>query len=325
MSRQDPRYAGSRWEHFALWVRGEYDPSAGKLEVRRPPEDRQAKAELRALREYADRERRGGAQDMYELGLTRRIGRFNTAYRIGAALLALFFTGLLLVTVSYLPTFGDVSAPEHNEVARRYIEQGLAETGAVNIVAGMILDYRAFDTFGESCVLFAAMCCVLMLLRVDRDEDPGSQALEDMSDRYFEPRHDAILQMAARVLVPLIIAFGAYVVLNGHISPGGGFSGGAIIGSGLILYLTAFGFARTGRFMTEKLLKLLTVGALTFYCFAKSYSFYTGANHLESFIGPGTPGAILSAGLIVYLNICVGIVVACTMYCFYVMFRKGGY
>ena len=145
-----------------------------------------------------------------------------------------------------------------------------------------------------------------------------------MNDRHYEPRNDTILQKVANFLVPLMIIFGIYVVLNGHISPGGGFSGGAIIGSGLILYLTAYGFEKTQRFMNEKVVKALTVGALTFYCFAKSYSFYTGANHLHSIITPGTPGNILSAGLIVYLNICVGIVVACTMYSFYTLFRKGG-
>ena len=145
-----------------------------------------------------------------------------------------------------------------------------------------------------------------------------------MNDRHYEPRNDTILQKVANFLVPLMIIFGIYVVLNGHISPGGGFSGGAIIGSGLILYLTAYGFEKTQRFMNEKVVKALTVGALTYYCFAKSYSFYTGANHLHSIITPGTPGNILSAGLIVYLNICVGIVVACTMYSFYTLFRKGG-
>ena len=62
-----------------------------------------------------------------------------------------------------------------------------------------------------------------------------------------------------------------------------------------------------------------------FYCCAKSYSFFTGANHLPSGIPLGTPGAILSSGLIFYLNICVGLVVACTMYAFFVMFRKGGF
>ena len=65
--------------------------------------------------------------------------------------------------------------------------------------------------------------------------------------------------------------------------------------------------------------------ALGFYSLSKSYSFFTGANHLESFIPKGTPGNILSSGLILPLNIAVGMVVACTMYGFYVMFRKGGY
>ncbi len=321
MSRRDPKYTGSPWEHFAQWRRGEYDPSAGRLETRPPETERRADREAALLRSYVRADRR----DEYTLGLAKRIGGFNRIYRALAVVLALFLTVLLLVTVSYLPAFGDISAPENNEVAQRYIEKGLEETGAVNIVAGMILDYRAFDTFGESCVLFVAMCCVLLLLRVDKEADPHSQAVEDMSDRFFEPHHNTILQMAARILTPLSVIFGIYVVLNGHISPGGGFSGGAIIGTGLILYLTAFGFARTGAFMTERLIKTLTVSALTFYCFAKSYSFYTGANHLPSFITPGVPGAILSAGLIVYLNVCVGIVVACTMYTFYTMFRKGGF
>ena len=92
----------------------------------------------------------------------------------------------------------------------------------------------------------------------------------------------------------------------------------------LILYLNAFGFQKTERFFTEKVYRRITLAALTFYCLAKSYSFYTGANGLESHIPLGTPGAILSSGLILPLNICVGLVVACTMYAFYTLFRKGG-
>lgn len=263
-------------------------------------------------------------EKMYEEGLQVHVHRFTRVYRIMAAFLMAFLIWLLLWTVSCLPEFGDPDAPENNEVAERYIEKGLEETGAVNIVAGMILDYRAFDTFGESCVLFIASCSVLILLRVDKDEDPKSKALADQNDQYYEPKNDTVLQQICDYLIPLLIVFGIYIVLNGHISPGGGFAGGAIIGSAMILHLTAYGYERTQRFMNEKVIKVLTVAALTFYCFAKSYSFYTGANHLESVITPGTPGNILSAGLIVYLNICVGIVVACTMYSFFTLFRKGG-
>jgi multicomponent Na+:H+ antiporter subunit B len=234
---------------------------------------------------------------------------------------------ILLFGVSYLPTIGNADNPVNNEVSQRYIEQGLQETGAVNIVTGMILDYRAFDTLGESHVLFIATCTVLILLRKEgrKSREPSSYYDEDENDRHYEPKNDLILQTAARVLVPVIVIFGIYVILCGHLGPGGGFSGGAIIGAGLILYLNAFGFAKTERFFTAKTYKVLSFSALGCYCLAKSYSFYTGANHIESVIPLGTPGAILSSGLILILNICVGVVVAGTMYTFYVMFRKGGY
>ena len=315
--KRNPKYENSIWQHFASWVKGEYDPLKGKLEVRTPPRERDAvNIERYVKKMMAENE------EMYELSRKRHLSRFQKAYYAVAIILGIFMTALLLQTISFLPEFGDVHAPENNEVAARYIEKGLEETGAVNIVAGMILDYRAFDTFGESCVLFVAACCVLMLLKTD---EGSNKEEEDRSDSYFEPRNDVVLKHASRVLVPVIIIFGIYVILNGHISPGGGFSGGAIIGSGLILYLTAYGFENARKFLSERVIKTLTVTALTFYCVAKSYSFYTGANHLDNIITPGTPGAILSAGLIVYLNICVGIVVACTMYSFYVMFRKGDF
>ena len=319
MSRENPKYRNSKWQHFAEWCRGNYDPMKGKMEIR-PPKRKEEEIDLSSYVAEKKKEKR----EFFEKEERRRIRLFQKAYMITAIFLGIFLTILLLITVNGLPNFGDAHAPENNEVSKRYIEKGLEETGAVNIVAGMILDYRAFDTFGESCVLFVAACCVLVLLRTDDDKSTLEEA-ESQSDRYFDPSDDTILQVSVKILAPIIIIFGIYVILNGHISPGGGFSGGAIVGTGLILYLTAFGFENARRFLNEKVIKTVTVCALSFYCFAKSYSFYTGANHLESFITTGTPGAILSAGLIVYLNACVGIVVACTIYSFYVMFRRGGF
>lgn len=244
---------------------------------------------------------------------------YQRIYQIMSVVLCLSISLVLLWTITYLPEIGNAGNPDNNEVSARYIEQGLKETGAVNIVTGMILDYRAFDTFGESCVLFIASCCVLVLLRADKESEK-----EKENDRIFEPKNDRILQKCACFLVPIIFIFGIYIVLNGHLSPGGGFSGGAVMGSGLILYLNAFGFERTERFFTESVYRKITLSALTFYCLAKSYSFFTGANHLNSKIPLGSPGDIISSGLILPLNICVGLVVACTMYAFYTLFRKGG-
>ena len=113
------------------------------------------------------------------------------------------------------------------------------------------------------------------------------------------------------------------MLLAGHLGPGGGFSGGAILGAGMILLSCSYGDEKTGVFFNEKVFKAVSCTALCFYSLSKTYSFYTGANDLESIIPKGTPGAILSAGLILPLDIAVGLVVACTMFGFYSLFTKG--
>lgn len=321
---------------FYRWFYGEKDTLLDRVEMKPQEEFSPKEGEIRELMEEKEilREHIYDVRDNHKLRILRRM------YNMAAVIFCLVVISIMLLTVSWLPENGNPDNPVNNEVSARYIESGLQETGAVNIVTGMILDYRAFDTFGESNVLFIATVTVLILLRLDREkkpkvkkgvplyekpEDELTYAQEQANDRVFEPKNDVILQKVAGFLVPIIIIFGIYVVLNGHLSPGGGFSGGAIIGAGLILYLNAFGFEKTERFFTEKTYKWTCFGALTFYCLAKSYSFFTGANHLESGIPLGTPGAILSSGLILPLNICVGLVVACTMYAFYALFRKGGF
>ena len=265
--------------------------------------------------------------DLQRWALTRGRKLLSRLYVTLALLMGALLIFFLLQTVALMPRFGDPNAPGCNEVIERYIEKGLQETGAVNIVAGMILDYRAFDTLGESTVLFIAASAVLILLRIDRRED-GSPVQEliaaESDDRHYEPRNDKILQGSVALLTPIILLFGIYVVLNGHLSPGGGFSGGAIIGAGLILYLSAFGFEKAGRFFKYNTFVWVSFFSLGFYGLAKTYSFYMGANGMESGIPLGVPGAILSSGLILPLNIAVGLVVACTMYIFYALFRKGG-
>lgn len=303
------------------WITGEKDPYLGNMEVNvkdipSPDED--------ILKEH-QKDRELVISRVQDTEHNKKYRFFFRFYKIAAFACCVALISILLVAVSYLPPVGSDNNPGSNEVSAKYIEDGLQETGAVNIVTGMILDYRAFDTFGESNVLFIATCTVLILLRNDKKKGKGSAEEAEKNDSYYEPKSDTILQKVAFVLVPVIVIFGIYVVLNGHLSPGGGFSGGAIIGAGLILYLNAFGFEKTERFFTEKTYKWVSFSALSFYCLAKSYSFYTGAHHLESGIPLGTPGAILSSGLILPLNICVGMVVACTMYAFFVMFRKGGF
>ena len=302
----EPNQNGNRIEiesnaRFREWLAGEKDPYLGVLEMQ--PQEPPVDPEL----EFAELEQDEAVQTLRREVYARAESRYGTGYKLMSVAITGLLMTVLLFALSFMPSFGDADAPGNNEVTERYIEKGLEETGAVNIVTGMILDYRAFDTFGESCVLFIASSAVLLLLRRD---GRGKGEPERIPPDTFEPAPDQILGKLAKVLVPPIMLFGIYVVLNGHLSPGGG------------LYHAAYE-ERIRRFMNPKTVRGLTVGALMFYCVAKSYSFYTGANHLHSIITPGTPGALVSAGLIFYLNICVGIVVACTMYSFYALFKEG--
>ena len=323
MSKKVPKdqYEKTLSYRMLQWYEGEKDPFLDTVEMKPQPEFKEDKDVI----EKRERERKRLYEHIYDMEHNAKVRAFRKLYRVFSVIFCIALVLVLLTMVSYLPTIGEVSNPVNNEVSRRYIENGLQETGAVNIVTGMILDYRAFDTLGESHVLFIATCTVLILLRVDKKKGKGGQEDAEENDRVYEPKNDIILQTVARILVPPIIIFGIYVILGGHLGPGGGFSGGAVIGAGLILYLNAFGFVKTERFFTAKTYKWMSFCALACYALSKCYSFYTGANHIKSVIPLGTPGAILSSGLILILNICVGIVVAGTMYTFYVMFRKGGH
>lgn len=249
---------------------------------------------------------------------------FYVLYHIVAVMSALALIGVLLYLVANLPLYGEENI-RADEVIRRYIESGLSETGAVNIVSGMILDYRAFDTLGESHVLFTALICVTILLRKDgKNMRPDYEDYYTVrEDVYFDISRDAILRCVGTILVPCIFVYGIYVLLNGQISPGGGFSGGAVMGAGMIIFSSAFGFDAADRFFTLKLSSVITFVALAFYSFAKGYVFFMGANGYENGIPKGAPGAILSGGLILPLDIAVGLVVACTMFGFYSLFRRG--
>lgn len=248
----------------------------------------------------------------------REVRYFRRLYPALAVILTLVIVGTLMLAVTSLPRFGSADNPGVNEVMERYVESGMEETGAVNIVAGIILDYRAFDTLGESFVLFTAVSAVLILMLV-----PANEPAPVDDDSIFNLQNDVVLRFSVRIIAPVVIIFGIYVILGGHLGPGGGFSGGAIMGAGLMLFSMSYGAERVSRLMSMRVFRTITLIALSFYACSKCYSFFTGANHLESFISTGVPGRIISAGLILPLNMAVGMVVACTMYGFYSVFKRG--
>jgi multicomponent Na+:H+ antiporter subunit B len=117
-----------------------------------------------------------------------------------------------------------------NTTARYYAERTAQDIGAANLVTAIIVTYRGLDTLGEVTVLFLSAAILGLVLAGERRQAASGGSRAPVGE---------LLTTGSRVLVPLILLLGAYVFVNGHLTPGGGFQGGAILASGVLLLLLA--------------------------------------------------------------------------------------
>jgi multicomponent Na+:H+ antiporter subunit B len=279
----------SAFESFLKWVDGE-KPVPLEAEFK-PPREKKARKKPTAIDDK------------------KRLDAFLKLYAKCAVVIGVLMLIVLLIGAVALPAFASPGNPTDNEVVRRYVGSAEQETGAENVIAGMILNYRGFDTFGESCVLFLAVCCVMLLLWATNDKIRAEAA-----DSGRTAPRDAILQNVAKLVLPCILCFGLCVLFNGHISPGGGFSGGSILGAVLILFAVAFGAEAVQRFFTERVFNTVRITGLMIYALMFGLYIYQGANGIDS---------NLARYIVLVIDIAVGLVVMSTMYGFYSFYTKG--
>lgn len=128
--------------------------------------------------------------------------------------------------------------------------------------------------------------------------------------------NDLIVKTIVRWVIPFIQLFGVYVVFYGHVSFGGGFSGGALIGASLILYAVTFGLKASKKMVPHKRSQWMeSLGILWYIALG-----LVGILTMDSFLGNksagfymGEAGQLLSAGIIPLLTIGIGVKVASTM------------
>ena len=185
-------------------------------------------------------------------------------------------------------------------LAQYYLTEVPRGLGAPNIVTGILISFRGFDTLGEVAVLFMVEASVCTLLGGRAGEREPSQAT--MGDRTVGPSE--LVRNGAEVMLPLIFLFGAYVIMNGHLSAGGGFQGGAVVASCVMLFMLAYPRGSIDhRFLsiTESLAGVLYVSiGILGMVFAGGF--------LDSTILPrGDFGTLLSAGAIPIISALLGI------------------
>ncbi|NLZ28442.1 MAG: hypothetical protein GX887_05695 [Firmicutes bacterium] len=82
---------------------------------------------------------------------------------IGLAVAGMIFY-MLLQAVSEMPPYGQPDNPTVNDVVERYVEKGVEESGGLNLITNIILDYRGYDTLLETTVLFTAVMAIILVL-----------------------------------------------------------------------------------------------------------------------------------------------------------------
>ncbi len=117
---------------------------------------------------------------------------------------------------------------------------------------------------------------------------------------------DYITRIVFRYVLLFILVYGIYIVLHGHLSPGGGFAGGMILGMGMLLYFLIFGFewkAKLRRLPLDVAIVFIGLGGII-----EAVKFMLPKH------GPiGAPGTLFSVGIISVVNIGIGLLVASTI------------
>ena len=211
---------------------------------------------------------------------------------------------LLVWGLAGLPDFGHYRGP-YGFVLNRLSVPARSTT---DVVTAVNFDFRGFDTLGEEFILFAAVIGVASLLRRlrgEREADPDDDAVG---------RKPPVTSLAIRAiglgLVGPSVLLGLYIVGHGQLTPGGGFQGGVILATALLLTYLAGDYLTMRRVGPVALIEGgegagaagLALIAMAGLVFATSF--------FENWLPKGTPGNLLSAGTIPLDNVAVGLAVA---------------
>jgi len=193
---------------------------------------------------------------------------------------------LLFVIVSQLG-FGEPPMV----VGQGILQAAPAEVGAVNIVTAVVLGYRGIDTLGELAILFAAATAAGLVLGRRREDAPR------------DPAAGFILRSAADLLFPLLVVAGVYVILHGHLTPGGGFQGGVVLAAAFFLSV----LADPSRRLDHRAISLIEGLAGAGFILIGLWALFAEGAFLQPMLPKGVLGELVSAGSLPLLYLAVGL------------------
>lgn len=207
-----------------------------------------------------------------------------------ALLFAAGLTFLLLVlTAQFL--FGEAPMLVGDAILQRAAE----DLGAANLVTSVVLGYRAIDTLGEIAILFTAATATALVLSAI-----GSNHKPRRKDDYHGGR---ILESSSALFFPLLLVLGMYIVLHGHLTPGGGFQGGVILAAAFFLPLLAV----PGRGVRHRGIALVEGFSGAVFILIGLVALVQGKAFLQPLFANGEMGSLLSGNSLPLLYLALGL------------------
>lgn len=222
----------------------------------------------------------------------------NSKWRLGLFFVAAaFFLVYYLLAAKNLPPWGHYRGPYGDVISSLAVYQ----RHATDVVNAIDYDYRGFDTLGEEFILFTSIIGAMMLLR-DPKPKPGASA----SDEGLS----GTVKVIAAVSFGLTFIFGLYICTHGQLTPGGGFQGGVILASALMLVYIAENVKSFKAITSHPLMEGLEALGAGLYVLTGLSALFIGAPFLTNWIPLGTTGDVFSSGTIAVISASVGLEVA---------------
>lgn len=217
-----------------------------------------------------------------------------------AGLLVFYVWGLI-----GLPGFGRYPGP-YGDIINAV---AVGQTHATGVVSAVNFQYRGFDTLGEEFILFVAATGVATVLRHLREEQDLSMT-DEVESRRAADTSDAVRVVTLAFTGPTLVV-GWYLATHAQTSPSGGFQGGVVLATALMLVYLAGQFVVFERLSPVVLIEAIeAIGAGSFAAVGVA-ALGVGAAYLTNFLPLGSsPGAVNSAGTIALISFFVGVEVA---------------
>jgi len=136
-------------------------------------------------------------------------------------------------------------------------------------------------------------------------------------------KHNLILRVVAKLLIPIIVLFALYVQFHGDFGPGGGFQAGVIFSVAFILYALVYGYETAERVMPESVLRVLASLGVLIYAGTGIATLLLGGNFLDYNVLAGTPLAGQHVGILL-VELGVGVTVSSVMLLIFFAFVARG-